>query len=100
MIRKAIRSIVRYAISAAITFKDRSIRISDEERGFGAFLKNLRELYPNNSNHNSEIILVPLISDVGTMKLISNIAFRIASEKKLKIKYLIHKHLCKHLRSN
>lgn len=87
MIRKAIRSIVRYAISAAITFKDRSIRISDEERGFGAFLKNLRELYPNNSNHNSEIILVPLISDVGTMKLISNIAFRIASEKKLKIKY-------------
>jgi hypothetical protein len=85
--RNTIRYIIGYILGPAKTFKERSISISKEEREFRPFLNYLSERYPDNSNSQSGILLVPLLNDVGTMKIISSIAFRLAWEKNLKIKY-------------
>ncbi len=47
MIRNAIRYIARYVNGSAQTFRIRSIHISEEEKGFRAFLKDLQNSYPD-----------------------------------------------------
>lgn len=76
---------------AFLHFWSQSIRISEEEKSFGSFLMNLKMNYPNISDKGPKILLVPLLNDLGTMKVSIQLAYKIANEKGLKIRfYYVH----------
>lgn len=60
--------------------------IDESENSYSDFLLKVKEKYPFSSK-SSNILLVPLIDDIGTMKIIAQYAYKIASEEKLQIKY-------------
>jgi hypothetical protein len=68
-------------------FYKRSIYISSEERNFKIFLSEIKRSYSYSPIGNEEILLVPLVDNVGTMKIVTTIAYKMASEENLIIKY-------------
>lgn len=57
-----------------------------EEVSFATFLQNLQQKFPPDDK-SSEILCIPLMDDVGMMKMIIEFGYRIASENKLAVKY-------------
>ena len=72
---------------AIIEFYKRSILINIEEKKYIEFLHKIQFRYPLLKNNNNEIILIPLMDDIGTMKVSIELAHKIAHEKGLQIKY-------------
>lgn len=92
MIKNTVKFLLNFPVFQAILhFWSQSIRISAEEKSFASFLIDLKIDYPKISNKNAKILLVPLINDLGTMKVSMQLAFKIANEKGLGIKfYYVH----------
>jgi hypothetical protein len=73
--------------SVIFEFYKRSILINTEEKKYINFLNNNKFRYPLLKKNNGEIILIPLMDDIGTMKVSIELAYKIAHEKGLQIKY-------------
>lgn len=78
---------IKVLISVIIEFYKRSISITAEEKKYIEFLNNIQVRYPLLKNKNNAIILIPLMDDIGTMKVSIELAYKIAYEKGLQIKY-------------
>ncbi len=88
MIKNAIRFFIRLPLSQVLLlFWSRSIYISRDEKSFIIFLKILKKNYQEIPNSENRILLVPLMNDIGTMKVSIELAYKIAHEKGLQIKY-------------
>jgi hypothetical protein len=88
MIKNVIRFFIRLPLSQVLLlFWSRSIYISRDEKSFIKFLKFLKKNYQEIPNSENRILLVPLMDDLGTMKVSIELAYKIAHEKGLKIKY-------------
>jgi len=83
MIYKKIKTL----LSVIIEFYKRSVSINTEEKKYNVFLNDIKDRYPLLKNNNNDIILIPLIDDIGTMKVSIELAHKIAHEKGLQIKY-------------
>lgn len=77
----------RLILSWLKEFYQRSILLSSEERNYKLFLSGINISSTYSHSANEEILLVPLIDDVGTMKIVTSIAYKMALEENLIIKY-------------
>jgi hypothetical protein len=73
--------------SVIYEFYKRSISINPEEKNYNEFFNKMKVRYPLLKNKNIDIIIIPLIDDIGTMKVSIELAHKIAHEKGLQIKY-------------
>lgn len=78
---------IKVLLSIVIEFYKRSILINTEEKKYLEFINEIKDRYPLLKNNKSDIILIPLINDIGTMKVSIELAYKIAHEKGLHIKY-------------
>ena len=68
-------------------FYKKNIVITADEGQFLNFKNDIIAKYPLPDNDGGRIILVPLINDTGTMKIATELSYKIAYERQLKIKY-------------
>lgn len=68
-------------------FHKRSLVISSEERSYKNFLAELKKDFDYKPNSSNFFLLVPLMNDLGTMKIVTQIAYKMAVEENFSIKY-------------
>ncbi len=68
-------------------FYIKSIYITSAQRDFNDFLFEIKKSCEYSPLGNENVLLVPLINDLGTMKIVTQIAYKMASEENLIIKY-------------
>jgi hypothetical protein len=68
-------------------FHIKSIVISSQERSYKNFLAELKKDFDYKPNSSKNILLVPFINDLGTMKIVTQIAYKMAVEENFSIKY-------------
>ena len=82
-----VRKSVSYVVEYLRRFYSTSIHLSREELEFSDYLQGLKNEYQYKDINDQSIILVPLTNHVGTMRIILKLAYKLALEKELNIRF-------------